>query len=254
LGGKGRTTRRLRAPTDVFDVAASPDAKLLAIRTRGRRVFEVAGGETILELPEGTAYVTFSRDGALLAVVYPGEGALWDLRSRELLHTFGHATEPYRARIDGCPPAFSPGGDLIAFGQSVFETSTGALKWRALNEAWTRAAIFSPERVASTWPFGIRPPGRSSGSSTSTATAYARWRFHRTGGRWPWRPPTPAKSTCATSQPERGSASSTPTPTTRAVAFSPDGATVFTGAADRTIRLWDPRTSRLRATLPPPAR
>ncbi len=73
-----------------------------------------------------------------------GEGALWDLRSRQLVQTFRHTTEPYNDRIDGCPPAFSPGGDLIAFGQSVFETATGALKWRALDEAWTRAAIFSP--------------------------------------------------------------------------------------------------------------
>ena len=144
LDGKGRTTRRLRAPTEVFNVAASPDGKRLAIRMRGWRVFDVAGGETVLELPEGTQYVTFSRDGALLAVVYPGEGALWDLRSRQLVQTFRHTTEPYKDRIDCCPPAFSPGGDLIAFGQSVFEAATGAHKWRALDEAWTRAAIFSP--------------------------------------------------------------------------------------------------------------
>jgi WD40 repeat protein len=144
LDGKGRTTRRLHAPTDVFNVAASPDGRLLAIRTRGWRVFDVASDETILELPEGTEYVTFSRDGALLAVAYRGEGALWDLRSRQLLHTFRHATEPYRDRLDVCPPAFSSGGDLVAFGQSVFETATGALKWRALDDAWTRAAIFSP--------------------------------------------------------------------------------------------------------------
>ena len=38
----------------------------------------------------------------------------------------------------------------------------------------------------------------------------------------------------------------------RAVAFSPDGATVVTGAADGTLRLWNPRNSHLRATLPPP--
>ncbi len=43
LDGKGRTTRRLRAPTDVFNVAASPDGKLLAIRMRGWRVLDVAG-------------------------------------------------------------------------------------------------------------------------------------------------------------------------------------------------------------------
>ena len=79
LDGKGRTTRRLRTPTDVYNVAASPDGKLLAIRVRGWRVLDVAGGETLLELPEGTEHVTFSRDGSLLAVVYPGEGALWDL-------------------------------------------------------------------------------------------------------------------------------------------------------------------------------
>ena len=144
LDGEGRTTRRLRAATDVYDVAASPDGKLLAIRMRGWRVLDVAKDETILELPEGTEHVAFSPDGALLAVVYPGEGALWDLRSRQLVQTFSHPIDPYRVRIEQSRPAFSPGGDLIAFGQSVFETATGALKWRALDEAWTRAAIFSP--------------------------------------------------------------------------------------------------------------
>src|SRR6266540_2201758 len=107
VDGKGRTTRRLRAPTGVDNVAASPDGKLLAIQMRGWRVLDVVEGETILQLPEGTEYVTFSPDGALLAVV-------------------------------------SPGGDLIAFGQCVFETATGALKWHTLDEAWTRASIFSP--------------------------------------------------------------------------------------------------------------
>jgi WD40 repeat protein len=145
LDGKGRTTRRLRAPTDVFNVAASPDGKRLAIRMRGWRVLDVASDETILELPEGTEHVTFSRDGASLAVAYPDEGALWDLRSRELLQTFrppaGRPSIPFR----NCPPAFSPCGDLIAFGQNVFETATGAFKWRALDDAWTRAAIFSPQ-------------------------------------------------------------------------------------------------------------
>jgi len=145
LDGEGRTTRRLRAATDVYDVAGSPDGKLLAVRMRGWRVLDVATDETILELPEGTEHVAFSPDSALLAVVYPGEGALWDLRSRQLVQTFRHPTDPYRVRIEQSRPAFSPGGDLISFGQSVFETATGALKWRALDEAWTRAALFSPD-------------------------------------------------------------------------------------------------------------
>jgi WD40 repeat protein len=144
LDGKGRTTRRMSAPTDVVNVAASPDGKRLALQTRGWRVLDVAGGETLLELPEGTKYVTFSRDGTRLAVVYPGEGALWELASGQFLQTFGRLPEPYRFRIDCCPAAFSPGGDLIAFGQSVFEAATGALKWRAHDDAWTRAALFSP--------------------------------------------------------------------------------------------------------------
>jgi WD40 repeat protein len=144
LDEKGRTTRRLRSPTDVYDLAASPDGKLVAIRMSGWRVLDVAKGETILELPSGTEHVTFSGDGSRLAVVYHGEGALWDLRSRQLSRTFRHPTDPYGVPIQRCAPAFSPGGDLIAFGQCVFEVSTGAFKWRSPDQAWTRAAACSP--------------------------------------------------------------------------------------------------------------
>lgn len=144
LDAKGRTTRRLHAPADVSDVACSPDGRRLAVRTRGWRVLDVASDETILELPEGTEHVTFCRDGASLAVAYPHEGALWDLGSRRLLQTFRPPTGRSSAPFRWCAPAFSPGGDLVAFGQNVFETATGAFRWRAQDEACTRAAIFSP--------------------------------------------------------------------------------------------------------------
>ena len=214
LNGKGRTTRRLRAPTDVFNVAASPDGKRLAIQTRGWRVLDIAGRETILELPEGTEHVTFSRDGALLAVVYPGEGALWDLRARQLVRTFRHPTEPHRFRIDRCPPAFSPGGDLIAFGQCVFETATGAFKWRALDDAWTRAAIFSPGGGPIAFAGDRHAVILRHADTGGPASVLGRLRLKVV-----------------------------------AMALAPDGHTVAAAYEDDGVRVWDVRRRRVRAAL-----
>jgi WD40 repeat protein len=214
LDGNGRTTRRLKSPTDVYDVAGSPDGKLVAIRMSEWRVLAVTTGEVILECAPGTEHVTFSPDGALLAGVYHGEGALWDLRTRQLVRTFRHPTDPYRVRIDRCPPAFSPDGTLIAFGQSVFELGTGAFKWRTLDEAWTRAAAFSPD----------------GGPIAFAGDRHA----------------------VIVRRPETGEPLGVlgrPRNMVVGLAIAPDGATVAAAYEDAHVRIWDVRRRRLRAEL-----
>jgi WD40 repeat protein len=214
LNANGRTTRRWQAPTNVFGAAASADGRWLAVRMRGWRVVDVATRETILELPEGIEHVTFSHDAALLAAVTHGEGTLWDLRSRLLLRSYRHPTDPYRGRIDQCPPAFSPSGDLIAFGQSVFETATGAFRWRAEDEAWTRAAVFSPGGDAIAFA-GDRHAVVLRDAQTGSPTALL--------GR--------------------------PRNEVFAMAVAPDGQTVAAAHEDGVVRLWDLPRRRRRAEL-----
>ena len=103
----------------IFDLAYSPDGRLLAIA--GYREVRLVDGATKQELGKLSGHagtvraVAFSRDGKLLAAAgglpaQSGEVLIWDVAQRKLLHAIrGHADCIYAV-------AFSPDGAGIATG------------------------------------------------------------------------------------------------------------------------------------------
>jgi WD40 repeat protein len=77
--------------------------------------------------------------------VAPGEGAVWDVGTRSLLQSFRVPPEARRHPICHARPAFSPRGERLALGQSVWDTATGALLWSVPDPTWTRASVFMPD-------------------------------------------------------------------------------------------------------------
>jgi WD40 repeat protein len=145
IDSRGRTRRRVRAPSDLSHIACGPEGQPLAIRTDGWSLMAVPGGQVVHTFDGDSEQATFSPDGGALAFASYGEGALWDLRTLSLLGTFRVPPEARRHRIDVAPPAFSRRGDRLALGQSVWDAATGALLWMEPDPAWTRASVFSPD-------------------------------------------------------------------------------------------------------------
>lgn len=147
LDPRGRTTGRVRAPVDLFAIAAhGSDRKTLAIRTvDGWSLMTRQGGKIVHAFPPGMDEAAFSPNGTALAFVGYGEGVLWDLPTLSILRTFRVPPEASGHPICHAPPAFSPGGERLALGQSVWDPASGALVWIVPDPTWTRASVFSPD-------------------------------------------------------------------------------------------------------------
>jgi WD40 repeat protein len=115
----------------------------------------------------------------------------------------------------------SPGGELVAMGTAGFHLAL----WDTTTWEVRRVINLNGDSVCA---MAFSPDGRTLAAATSYASE-VELRDVATGA--------------------RVGVLDAHTDDARAVAFSPDGATVVTGAADGTLRLWDPHTARLRATL-----
>jgi WD40 repeat protein len=108
---------KTRVKPQIFDLAYSPDGKLLALAGYQEvRLVDPATKQELASLPgpAGTVRsIAFSRDGKLLAAAgglpaRSGEVLIWDVEQRKLLHTIrGHSDCIYGV-------AFSPDGKSIA--------------------------------------------------------------------------------------------------------------------------------------------
>jgi dipeptidyl aminopeptidase/acylaminoacyl peptidase len=108
---------RVAVKPQIFDLAYSPDGKLLALAGyKEVRLVDAATKQDLAKLtgPVGTVRaIAFSRDGKLLAAAgglpaRSGEVLVWDVEQRKLLHTLhGHSDCIYGV-------AFSPDGQSVA--------------------------------------------------------------------------------------------------------------------------------------------
>ena len=230
LTALGPVVRPIDAP--VSALAERPDGRILIGGERGPYASRVAlvaawdprtGASSDIPSPGGGG-AACSRDGRWIAT--------WSWRHTRIHDAIDSGAPPRELTLPNSNGGvdeihqveFSPGGDLVATGTAGFhlalwDTATWEVRrFINLNGDSVCAMAFSPD-----------------GRTLAVATAYAsevELRDVATGA--------------------RVGILDAHTDNACAVAFSPDGTTVVTGAADGTLRLWDPRNAHLRATLPPP--
>jgi len=118
-------------------------------------LLSLPGGQVVHTFPGDMEEAAFSPDGGLLAFASPGEGALWDARTGSLVRRLSLPPEAGDQSICRATPAFSPRGDRLALGESVWDTATGGLVW----DSCSRSATFSPRFCSPTgrWSPAVSP-------------------------------------------------------------------------------------------------
>jgi WD40 repeat protein len=230
LTALGPAVRPIDAP--VSALAELPDGRILVGGERGPHADRVAlvaawdprtGTSSDISSPGGGG-ATCSRDGRWIATwswrltrIHDAADSAAPPRELTLPNDNGGVDEIYQVE-------FSPSGDLVATGTAGFHLAL----WDTATWEVRRIINLNGDSVCA---MAFSPDGRTLAVATSYASE-VELRDVATGA--------------------RVGVLDAHTDNAHAVAFSPDGATVVTGAADGTIRLWNPRTAHLRTTLPPP--
>lgn len=208
----------------VYDIALSPDGKLLAAGGSSNivRIWEMATGEALrsLSLGEDVVYVgslAFSPDGTTLALpgTYEYPIQLWDVASGEVLLSF--SSDDY---LNIQSLAFSPDGKMLASGNW-----DGAVHlWDVTSGQILRTLSAQTDLVNS---LAFSPDGKilASGSYNGTVVLWD----------------------VATGQTLHSL--SAHTDSVESVTFSPDGKTLASGGNDNLVILWDVATGQLLRTL-----
>jgi WD40 repeat protein len=186
--------------------------------------------------------VAFSGDGNTLAVGIgdsskpdgPGEVRLWDMTTRRSRTIATGATGPIASL------AFSPDGQILA----AAGRARGTILWD-VRTGQERAVLPGPPEGVVCVAFAVDGKTLASGGNDGTtqlwdvATGRLRGTLPGDGDKHE------ATGGAEASLPGHEHA-------VFALVFTPDGGTLATGGKDRTIRLWDVATSRIRSTLPCP--
>jgi WD40 repeat protein len=242
--GAGQERLTLEGHADpVWFVAFSPDGKTVAGASHGDpgkrlpgeiKLWDAGTGEVLASLKAHTSWITalaFSPDGKTLAAAggdllpnRPGEVRLWDVRSgQERANLLGHT-----GMVSSV--CFSPDGETLASAGRdgtvrLWDVPTGLERTSLTGHtSLLHRAVFSPD-------------GRTLASAG--ARAAERWYDQRRGEIKLWDVGTGRELAALQGH----------THVVTSVVFSPDGQTVASASADRTIKLWDARTGQERATL-----
>jgi WD40 repeat protein/serine/threonine protein kinase len=210
-------------PKPVLAVAVSPDGRTLATggEDGGLALWKWEGGPgdgppTLDRRPAGHTlavyHVLFSPDGKTLATVSGDQtGRLWDVATGKLLHSFIGKDGAWISRI-----VFSPKGDLVAVAESHPFQALPAASVRVL-EASTLCPRLSFTLHRGAWGIAFSPDGER--------FAY--------GSNWG------AVTICQLPSGRTIDVIHAHADRIHALAFSPDGRTLLTGANDCIAKLWD---------------
>jgi len=258
-------------PTTVFGLSFSPDGSRLAVvwlDAQIVRVFDLATGRALLELPSGGAhFANFSPDGERLALVGNDQptAAVVDARSGDQIFSLqGH-------RLGLRDVAWSPDGRWIGTSSMdgtarLWEAETGAARftlfghaadvvdidwspdsarlvtgsgdgtaklWRITDDGATQVLSLSAQDTrGGVWSVAFSPAGDRVMTGDQLVTAVKVWDVSLTGdAEWANLPAVPSFL---------GSA-----------AFTPDGRRLVASSAAGTASVWDPETGELVTTLRP---
>ena len=159
--------------------------------------------------------------------------------------------------------AFSPDGKTLASGssdrtiklwdvatgkeQATLKGHTGCVYSVAFSPDGKTLASGSEDKTIKLWD--VETGKEQATLKGHTARGVSPWRSARTARRWP-RGARTRRSSCGTWRRARSRPPSRDTRTVvTSVAFSPDGKTLASGSADKTIKLWDVATGKEQATL-----